>query len=63
MFLSVFIYLRKFLPRITENDAKEKTKIRKLLSSGKLKPEIHIQEVRSEKYELRINYLHMNMIT
>ena len=63
LFLSSFTYLRKYLPRIIENDTKEETEIRKLLSTEKIKAEIHTQDVRSEKYELQINYLDVYMIT
>ena len=46
-----------------KNETKEKTKIRALLSVEKFKSEIHLQDLRSEKYELRLNDVDANMIT
>ena len=39
---------RKFLPRMTENETKEETEIRTLVSVEKFKSEIHLQDLRSE---------------
>ena len=55
--------LRKFLPRITENNTKEETGIRTLLSVEKFKSEIYLQDLRSEKYEIRLNNIDANMTT
>ena len=54
---------RKFLPRMIENETKEETEIRTLLSVEKFKSEIHLQDLRSEKYEVRLNNVDANMIT
>ena len=54
---------RKFLPRMTENETKEETEIRTLVSVEKFKSEIHLQDLRSEKYEIRLNNVDANMIT
>ena len=43
---------RKFLPRIIENESKEKTEIRTQPSVEKFKSEIYLQDLRSEKYEI-----------
>ena len=53
----------RFLPQMIKNETKEKTKIRALLSVEKFKSEIHLQDLRSEKYELRLNDVDANMIT
>ena len=45
----------KSLPRMTENET--------LLSEEKIKLEIHLQDLRSEKYEIWLNNAHANMIT
>ena len=45
---------RKFLPRIIENESREETEIRTLLSVEKFKSEINLQDLRSEKYEIRL---------
>ena len=55
--------LRKFLPRMIENETKEETEIRTLLSVEKIKPETDLQDLRSEKYEVRLNNVDANMIT
>ena len=54
---------RKFLPRMIENETKEETELRTLLSKEKFKSEIHLQDLRSEKYEIRLNNTDANMIT
>ena len=54
---------RKFLPRIIENEAKEETEIRALLRVEKFESKIHLQDARSEKYEIRLNNVNANMIT
>ena len=46
-----------------KNETKEKTKIRALLSVEKFKSEIHLQDLRSEKYEIRLNNIDANMRT
>ena len=46
-----------------KNEKKEETEIRTLLSVEKFKSEIHLQDLRSEKYETRINNVDANMIT
>ena len=53
---------RKFLPRIIENEAKEEIEIGTLLSVEKIKSEIHLQDLRSEKYKIRLNNIDANMI-
>ena len=45
----------KSLPRMIE--------IETLLSEEKIKLEIHLQDLRSEKYEIRLNNAHANMTT
>ena len=54
---------RKFLPRMIENETKEETEILTLLSLEKFKSELHLQDLRSEKYEVRLNNVDTNMIT
>ena len=54
---------RKFLPLMIKNEKKEETEIRTLLNVEKFKSEIHLQDLRSEKYETRINNVDANMIT
>ena len=54
--------LRKFLLRTIENETKEETEIRTLLSAEKFKSEIHLQDLRSEKYEVQLNNVDANMI-
>ena len=54
---------RTFLQRMTENETKEETEIRTLLSVEKFKSEIHLQDLRSEKYEIRLNNIDANIIT
>ena len=54
---------RKFLPRMIKNEIKEEPEIRTLLSVEKLKSKIHLQDLRSEKYEIRLNNVDANMIT
>ena len=54
---------RKFLPGMVENETKKDTEIRTLLSVEKLKSEIHLQYLRSEKYEIRVNNIDEKMIT
>ena len=46
-----------------ENETKEETELRTLLSKEKFKLEIHLQDLRSEKYEIRLNNTDANMIT
>ena len=46
---------RKFLPRMIENETKEETEIGTLLSVEKFKLEIHLQDLRSENYEILVN--------
>ena len=46
-----------------ENETKEETEIRTLLSVEKFKSEIRLQDLRSEKYEVRLNNVDANMIT
>ena len=46
-----------------KNETKEETEIRTLLSVEKFKSEIHLQDLCSEKYEMRLNNLDPNMIT
>ena len=54
---------RKFLTRMIENETKEETEIQTLLSVEKFKSEIHLQDLRSEKYEIQLNNVDANMIT
>ena len=54
---------RKFLPRMIENETKEETEIRTLLSVEKFKSEIHLHDLRSEKYEILVNNIHEKTIT
>ena len=54
---------RKFLPRMIENETKEETEIQTLLSVEKFKSEIHLQDLHSEKYEIRLHNVDTNMIT
>ena len=54
---------RKSLPRMIENETKEETEIRTLLSVEKFKSEIQLQDLRSEKYEVRLTNVDANMIT
>ena len=54
---------RKFLPQMIENETKEETEIRTLLSVEKVKSELHLQDLRSEKYEICLNNVDTNMIT
>ena len=53
---------RKFLPRMIENETKEETEIRTLLSVEKFNSEINLQDLRSEKYKKK-NNVDANMIT
>ena len=46
-----------------KNETKEETEIRTLLSVEKFKSEIHLQDLCSEKYEIRLNNLDPIMIT
>ena len=46
-----------------ENETKKEMEIRTLLSVEKLKSEIHLQDLRSEKYEMRLNNIDAKMIT
>ena len=46
-----------------ENETKEETEIRTLLSAEKFKWGIHLEDLRSEKYEIRLNNVDANMIT
>ena len=46
-----------------ENETKKEMEIRTLLSVEKLKSEIHLQDLRSEKYEMRLNNIDARMIT
>ena len=54
---------KKFLLRSIENKSKEEKEIRTLLSVEKFKSEIHLQDLRSKKYEIRLNNVDANMIT
>ena len=54
---------RKFLPRMIENETKEETEIRTRLSAEKFKWGIHLEDLRSEQYEIRLNNVDANMIT
>ena len=54
---------KKFLPRIIENESKEETEIWTPLRVEKFKSEIHLQDLRSEKYEIWLNNYDTNMIT
>ena len=54
---------RKFLPRMIENETKEETEIQTLLSVEKFKSEIYLQDLHSEKYEIRLHNVDTNMIT
>ena len=45
-----------------ETETKEKTEIHTLLRVGKFKSEIHLQDVRSEKCEIRLNNVDANMV-
>ena len=51
------------LPRMIENERKEETEIRTLLSVEKFKSERHLQDLRSEKYEILVNNIDEKMIT
>ena len=46
-----------------ENETKEEMEIRTLLSVEKFKLEIHLQDLRSETYEIRLNNIDANMVT
>ena len=46
-----------------KNEKKEETEIRALLCLEKLKTEIYLKDLRSEKYEIRLNNVDANMIT
>ena len=48
---------------MTENETKEKTKIRTLLCVEKFKSEIRLQDLSSGKYETPLNNVDENMIT
>ena len=52
---------RKFLAQMIENETKG-MEIRTLLSVEKFKSEIHLQDLRSEKYEIRLNQVDANII-
>ena len=52
-----------FLPRMIENERKEETEIRTLLSVEKFKSERHLQDLRPEKYEILVNNIDEKMIT
>ena len=51
------------LPRMIENERKEETEIRTLLSVEKFKSERHLQDLRPEKYEILVNNIDEKMIT
>ena len=53
---------RKFLRRMIENETKKEMEIRTLLSVEKPKSEIHLQDLRSERYEMRLNNIDAKMI-
>ena len=46
--------LRKFLPQMIKNETKEETDIRTLLSVEKFKSGMHLQDLDSEKFEIRL---------
>ena len=46
-----------------ENERKEETEIRTLLSAEKFKSERHLQDLRPEKYEILVNNIDEKMIT
>ena len=54
---------RKFFPRMIENETKEETENRTLLSVEKFKSEIRLQDLCSEKYETRLKKDDVNKIT
>ena len=54
---------RKFLPKRIKNEAKEETAIRQQLSIEKFKAEINLQQLRSEKYQVRYERLDSEMLT
>ena len=54
---------RKFTPTMIENETKEEMEMRTLPSVEKFKSEIHLQDLHSEKYEIRLNNVDANMIT
>ena len=54
---------RKVLPRMIGNEAKEETEIRTLLRVEKFESQIHLQDARAEKHEIRLNNANVNMIT
>ena len=54
---------RTFPPTMIENETKEEMEMRTLLSVEKFKSEIHLQDLHSEKYEIRLNNVDANMIT
>ena len=51
------------LPRMIENERKEETEIRTLLSVEKFKSERHLQDLRPEKYEILVNNIDAKIIT
>ena len=52
---------RKFFPRLIENKIKEETEWQTLLSVEKFESEMHLQDLRSKKYEMRLNNSDANM--
>ena len=51
----------KFLPWMIENETKEETEIRTLLNVEKFTSEIHLQDLYSEKYKIRLHNVDSNM--
>lgn len=49
IYLSVFMYSRNFFARTIKSETKEETEIQKVVSIEKIKSEIHLQDVRSNK--------------
>ena len=52
---------RNFLSRIIENETKEQTEIRTSPTIGKFKSEIHLQDLHSKRYEIRLNNVGASM--
>ena len=52
----------RVLPRMIKNETKEGTEIQTLLSVEKIKSETHLQDLRSEKYKIRLNNVDANII-
>ena len=51
----------KFLPWMIENETKEETEIQTLLNVEKFTSEIHLQDLHSEKYKIRLHNVDSNM--